>query len=239
MSEKPASPFSDEKTAARILALGFLGRAFYEPPSASFLGDLSAHALLEEWPLPADDPATREGLLRMTGYCRTWRAEFLPDIQLEYQRLFGGPDILAPPWESVWRSEEHLMFEEHTLAVREFYARFGLSLPTRDRQPDDHFGLELLFLGHLESLALRSRREGDPAEADRFIAASLDFLDRHLLCWCFAFLARVYGAAQSDYYRGLARLAEGTLRAAARQWGSGTAAELPRDPEQSGSSSAD
>jgi TorA maturation chaperone TorD len=215
MNAKPSSPPPDELAAARILALGFLGRAFYEPPTAALLGDLSADALLEEWPLPVGDAVTQEGLRRMTDYCRSWCEELLPELRQEHQRLFSGPDIQAPPWESVWRSEEHLMFEAHTLAVRRFYARFGLALPTRDREPDDHFGLELLFLGHLETLALRARREGDSTEARRCIAAAHDFLNRHVLRWAFDFLDRVYSSARSDYYRGLARLAAGTLRAMA------------------------
>jgi len=207
------------QAAARILALAFLGRAFAEPPAAEWVAALLGDALLEEWPLPVEDPATAAGLRLLQTFFGDWHPQRLPDLQAEHQRLLVGPDILAPPWESVWRSEEHLIFEAQTLAVRAFYGRFGLAWPRRQQEPDDHFGLELLFLAHLDSLALPGRSHGDPATVRHLAAAGREFLEQHLLCWGNDFLACVFRRARSDYYRGLARLGEGTLRTVAHHYG--------------------
>ncbi|MBN2431593.1 MAG: molecular chaperone TorD family protein [Acidobacteria bacterium] len=221
------------EAAARVLALGFLGKAFAEPPAGELLMALTRESLLEDWPLPDDNGGTAAGLGLLRGFFRNWRPAQVPDMQAEYQRLFLGPDILAPPWESVWRSEEHLIFEAQTLAVREFYARFGLIFPRRRQEPDDHFGLELLFLAHLDSLALQARDDKAPAVVGRLIAAGREFLNHHLLCWGYDFLACVANRAQSDYFQGLARLGEGTLQTVACHYGAaGPVAQAHNAPPQ-------
>ena len=64
------------------------------------------------------------------------------DLQTDYARLFIGPaKVLTPPWESVYFSEERLVFQEETLQVREWYRRFDLQSVKLHAEPDDHVGL--------------------------------------------------------------------------------------------------
>ena len=132
------------------IAYGFLSKAFYEEPHADLMEALVDGDLFSEWPLSHTEPATAFGLSLMQDFRTQWNRELLPDLRWDYTRLFIGPGhVLAPPWESVYRSRERLLFDQATLDVRQAYARFGLQAPRLNHEPDDHLGLELAFMFHL------------------------------------------------------------------------------------------
>ena len=54
----------------------------------------------------------------------------------DHRRLFLGPErVLACPYESVYLNEEHLTFGSQTLAVREWYSRYGFARRRRVGNP--------------------------------------------------------------------------------------------------------
>jgi len=196
----------------QLLALGFLNKVFYERPDDAFLKIIVAEELFSDWPLTGDHPSTRQGLSIMRQFASDYDAASFTSLNRDYARLFVGPDhLLAPPWESVYLGREHLLFEEETYAVREFYARFGLQTPSLNVEPDDHFALELAFVAHCCTLALEALERGDDEALDRVLTAGHEFLSEHLLRWAPAFLERVIERSQSDFYRGAAYLARGCL----------------------------
>ncbi len=152
------------------------------------------------------------GLRLLRAYCSKWHAGDLAGLRADYARLFVGPDKLqAPPWESVFRSSEHLLFEKYTVQVREMYRRFGLQAPRLNAEPDDHIGLELAFMVHLCSLAIKAIGSGQSARFEECALAMQEFLNDHLMKWAPEFAQRVIEAAETDYYRGVAYLLVGTL----------------------------
>jgi TorA maturation chaperone TorD len=116
-------------------------------------------------------------------------------------------------WESVYLTESHLVFQEQTLQVREWYRRFGLQMERLHREPDDHIGLELSFIAHLASRAVQAIDEVDEASLDSLLQAQREFLSEHLLRWGPAWAKLVKKHAQTDFYRALAHLTHGTLLA--------------------------
>jgi TorA maturation chaperone TorD len=168
--------------------------------------------LFASWMLPADDPFTARGLGILDTFTGQSDADTLTAMQADYAALFVGPAKLkAPPWESVYLSRDHILFERQTAAVRAFYAAYGLQTARLHVEPDDHFGLELLFLAHLFGAALAQDETNDPAERARIMTGVSNFMEAHLLQWAEPFLARVVYHAATDYYRGLAYLAGGML----------------------------
>lgn len=194
------------------LAYGFLSKALYEPPRAEFVRQLFADDLFADWPLSAADQDTQTGLQLLRACGADWNPDALRD---DYAALFVGPPLLAYPWESVYRSEEGIIFDEVTLQVREAYRHFGLQVPRAKREPDDHIGLEMAFMVHLCGLGIAACEQEDMAALDETLGAQRSFLADHLLCWATACLGLVIQHARTDYYRGIAHLAVGTLRAAA------------------------
>ncbi len=133
-------------------------------------------------------------------------------MRRDYARLFVGPNrLLAPPWESVYLSTEHLIFERQTLEVRQQYQRYGIETQHPNVEPDDHIGLELRFVAHLNGLVLFALEKDDSALQIEALAALGRFLSEHLLQWSPEFLGQVKTSANTLYYRGVAQLTLGCL----------------------------
>jgi TorA maturation chaperone TorD len=92
------------------------------------------------------------------------------------------------------------MFERQTLEVRDYYKKAGLEIPRLHKEPDDHIGYELLFASFL------CGQESTSAQ-DTLIL----FLKDHLLQWAHLFARRVWEHSTSDYFKGNALLAIGSL----------------------------
>ncbi len=202
---------------AYALAYGFLNKVFYEAPTTGFIDALLTDDLFTDWPPGSEEEDTEVGLRLLQSFCHTWSDDQLPDLVWDYTRLFVGPGpVLAPPWESVYLSREHLLFDEQTLQVRQMYAQFGLQAPKLNSEPDDHLGLELAFMVHLCSLGLTAAQMGDTEGVQASLRYQRDFLAGHLLRWAPECCKRVMQNANTDFYRGAAHLTLGTLAQAAR-----------------------
>ena len=188
-------------------ACTFLSRLFLAPVDESLITTLRDGPVLTEWPLEVDEDTAR-GLQTL----RAGTKAALDVLLIDHRDLFEGPDhVLACPYESVYLSDEHLTFEEQTLAVRAFYNRFDVEAPSFGKEPDDHIGLELSFISHLCVLGLDAIEASD-ANAETAIIASIgDFLEQHLLRWVDDCLDRVVDHATTDFYRGLGHLTRGTV----------------------------
>jgi len=130
----------------------------------------------------------------------------------EHTRLFIGPARLpAPPWESAYRTEDRLLFQEGTLEVRQVYLRHGMASARMGSEPDDHIGLELGFMYETCRLAAEAAAGGEQARAELILRDQQDFVDEHLLQWAPSFAGDVAKSAQTAYYRGMAHLLAGYL----------------------------
>jgi TorA maturation chaperone TorD len=119
--------------------------------------------------------------------------------------------VLAPPWESVHFSEERLTFQERTLQVRQWYARFGLQCERLHNEPDDHIGLELAFTAHLSSLAAQAIERGDHKALADILDAQRSFLSEHLLTWAAGWCTQVCQESRTGFYRGIALMVRGVV----------------------------
>ena len=130
-------------------------------------------------------------------------------LREDYNRLFVGPGpLLAPPWDSVYRSKERLLFGEHTLAVRAFYQSYGLKAVKQQQEPEDHIALELEFVGWLCQQAANA---SSAEEASGFIEGHKEFLVRHLLEWIPAFNEAVRKGSRTVFYDRLPVLTQAWL----------------------------
>ncbi len=193
----------------------FTSRLLLEPPDLALLDRIGHPGLLDEWPMT--DEKSRQGVrLLLAG-----ATEGAVPLARDHQRLFVGPGrLLAAPYESVYLSRDHLLFEEQTLQVREAYRAFGLVAPALNREPDDHLGLELHFLAEVCLRSLDALDTGDDDRFDATLAAHQSFLTDHVLRWAPAFLDLVTEHARTDFFRGAALLTAGLLDEARTTFGS-------------------
>jgi len=135
------------------------------------------------------------------------------ELKEDYTRLFlGTKKTLAPPWESVYRSAQHLSFQMPALEVRKMYLQTGLAPEKLGIEPDDHLALELAFMIHLlerEGLSLGAKEEEGVWQ---YRAIQQEFLTLHLLQWIPQFARAIEENAATDFYRGAALLLEGFLK---------------------------
>ncbi len=118
----------------------------------------------------------------------------------EYTRLFIGPYKLpCPPWESVYISPKKLMMQDSADQVRRLYAEAGLAINTGDVMPD-HIGVELNFLS-----VLLERTHAAPGNNDEQVKKTEMFLNGHLLKWAPQFTADMENAADTSFFRALAK----------------------------------
>lgn len=131
----------------------------------------------------------------------------------DYRRLFWGPQkVLAPPWESVYRSEDRLVFQAFTVQVRRAYLEAGFSHDGMFTQPDDHIALELEFIGSLWRQVGQAFKAGDLEEAQRRAELKQHFLRQHLGAWVHRFCADIITRAHTEFWHGVAMLTQGVVR---------------------------
>lgn len=199
------------------LAYGFLSKAFYQPPDVDFVTTLFDDDLFSDWPIGTDVDPAQTGIDLLKAFGEQWTADQHRALLDDYNALFVGPNkLLAYPWESVYLSKDGILFDAPTLAVRDFYRRFGLQAPQKTHEPDDHIGLEMAFMVHLCSVGLCMAEQDDQDVLEQIRNAQRDFLSEHLLRWAPAFFQAVIDNTKTDYYRGVAYLGLSTLKAAAQ-----------------------
>ncbi len=201
------------------LLFGLLGKVLYGELDKAWLESVIADDVFGESPLGAEQAEIQHGLELLGRWSAENRngisGEEFKNLKSDQLRLLIGIDrVLAPVWESVYFNENRLVFQQQTLQVREWYARFNLQIERFNREPDDHIGLELNFVAQLASRALQALEE-DSKSFEELLQAQCEFLSDHLLRWGPAWAKLVKQHAETDFYRGIAHLTHGALLAAA------------------------
>ncbi|KAB1197463.1 MULTISPECIES: molecular chaperone [Haloferax] len=126
------------------------------------------------------------------------------DLRAEYTRLFIGPvGPPCPPYESVYRDadapdEFGPVNGPATMAVRRWYAEFGVAPSSDHTDLPDHIATELEFAAHLAEKGLDERLE--------------QFLDEHLRVWAAEFLTLVENETREAFYASLAATTREVIR---------------------------
>jgi putative dimethyl sulfoxide reductase chaperone len=135
--------------------------------------------------------------------------EDVPDLQVEYTRLFVGPfRAPAPPYESLYRGIVGQMMGESTLEVRETYREEGIDLCCEVRDLPDHIIPELEFMAYLSEEETLSWEQSDIEKAMRYLEKQDRFLSDHLTQWLPGFSQAVCKASKEEWYGLLACLTD-------------------------------
>ena len=204
----------------REFIYSLLARLYKASPATQLLETLSANRLLtslveDHEPLAAPEQfSVYSAVQQLQGELDlglTNPADYQKLLRTDFNRLFVGPGHLAaPPWESVYRSRERLVFGEQTLAVRAFYRSFGLESKKRHTEPDDHISLELEFMAWLCKQA--AKPDISTEKLNFYMSGQIRFLSGHILEWAPALCDDISKAAESDFFRGLALLTKHWLK---------------------------
>ena len=217
MTEPPTNLAWQTQLTGEMLLFNLLGRILYEVPAQEWLQPLVDNEVFTEAPFAETQPDVIKGLALLEKWSHAYRQDspsknLFKELQVDYTNLFTGiKQLPLAPWESVYFNDERLVFQEQTMAVRTWYRRYGLEVRKLHQEPDDHIGLELMFVAHLARLALAAREAGHDQEFERVLAAQRDFLSKHLLLWAPLWCEQMLEHARTDFYRGLALVIRGAL----------------------------
>jgi TorA maturation chaperone TorD len=204
-----------ERLLGETLIFSLLGKIIYTQPDRAWLDSLYQDDVFTESPFAMQQPDVVQGLALL----HTWGHQSngindakIEDLAVDNTRLFVGVGkVLAPLWESVYFSEERLIFQESTLDVRNWYRRFGLEPENLHREPDDHIGLEMEFIAYMANLARQALEAGELENCEDLIQAQRQFFSQHLLRFAYQWCLLVIEHAKTDFYRGLAYLVRGSI----------------------------
>lgn len=188
--------------ANRLFLYSLMHKLFGGEPDQELLNILSSDSTCEAYGLLAEEE--NDVMARTCQFLTELREdiqkpEFLDRVKNEYTVLFIGPaKLVAPPWESVYRNKQEMLFQECTLAVREFYRKFNMLPEGYPRIPDDGLALELHFMAKLSQKALTALQEDKLDWLKYYLQGQNIFLANHLLVWIPMFVERM-GGATTDY----------------------------------------
>ena len=204
-------PMTDALAATWTILHQVVGQAAPTPRVVAVLRD---PAMLARWPLvvPGEHP-TREPLRRGLAHLGD-STESQQEIDDDHFLLLRGPGApVVEPWESVHRGRDHVLFDDHTMQVRQWYRRHRLQAPRLNVEPDDHLALELEFAAHLLVQAMETGAFA-VEDADRYRSAHDAFCREHLLAWAPTCFERIVEHARTDFYRGVGWLGVDALQIA-------------------------
>ena len=196
--------------------LYFLSDAYLNVPRADVMETMWSGGLLESWPLDRTHTDAAAGLERMVRFTTDWTPDSMALLEWDYMRLFiGVGKTHAPPFESVYLSEEHILFERETLEVRQWYAKYGLRVPQLHVVPDDHIGYELFFVARLSDRVASLLDSGETEAATAVREDCRRFVETHPHRWVDLFVSRILGHAQTDFYAAIGLMTRSVVQQSA------------------------
>lgn len=179
-------------------AYAFLGNSFLCPMRET--GAFGTKGSFWEGFLIVEDESLRMAVndivLLLENRSSSSENELVAEFSREHAWLFVGPP--APrvyPWESLIVSGGiGPAFGRHALEMRTLLHQAGLTMKTPGSQPEDHVGIELLYLSTLCS------RENPSAED------AVSFMDTHLLRWLNDFREQISSVMPGGYYDSLGKI---------------------------------
>lgn len=143
---------------------------------------------------------------------RILKGEKLDTARWEYNRLFIGPRRpLAPPFESIYRSDKQLQMQKFTFEVREYYEQIGLEVEIGSQFPDDFIGFEFQYLFYISHLIVEALREGRIDEKNEFLVIKKKFLMEHPNQWMYKFCKDIIVESKEEIWMTLAEFIVGVL----------------------------
>lgn len=198
-----------DQIAAAFATLGRLHLMSPDEETLSLMKDL-----LDEWPFEAEGD-TEFGLTELRASFED--KETVVDIRRDHNLLYGvTATAKVPPYESVHRGDDGLVFDEETLQVRAEYRKLGLQAPKLNREPDDHIGLEFNFIAQSALKALDALEAGSETDASRYYGIGVQFMNSHIMEWAPLMLEDAAEQADTRFYRAIMYLSLGALAAYAQ-----------------------
>ncbi len=196
----------------RASLYGFLASSLLEPIQGQHTIVFS-QKFWRDFPLEAANSQMQAGLEQLVN-CSSYLEGFsdqeaIENVMVEYTSLFLGPGLpKAPPCESFYRTSERIFFGSTAFEIKATLYANGLEKMKKNKKPEDHIGLELMFLS-----TLSNKLPGiELSEQVWTLKEQASFIDHHLLSWIHELCrdAKLHGSI--GFYGGIIELIWGILQ---------------------------
>lgn len=205
---------------ARRDLLAFFGLSFYKDPSKEILEGLESVVQgIEAIAGLVPDGGFKEGVGQLRAFLGQVSSSedseaILREAATEYAKLFivatAAPSKESTyPYESLFRGKHRMLMGEPRDEVYKAYWSAGLELKQESNEPEDHIGLELLFLARLADRivdTLSEKKQDWVENVIKDIHTSMDFLKAHPMSFAKNLSGAILKSTQHPFYLGLALL---------------------------------
>lgn len=220
-SESRGESISREEIEAYQVFFEFIGRTLTLFPSRDLFAVLVEQDAFGNLPLEVEDEKFMQGNALLSAWSQSLSGvmseETYRELLVDNTRLFSGyQEMACPPWESFYFNRERMIFQKETSEVRRWYHAYGLQSTKIHHEPDDHIGLELMFIARLLARALEEQRS-DSAAFAATLSDAYRFSTQHPMTWAALWASRVEEQAKTGLYQGIAQIIPPALETLCKQ----------------------
>ena len=196
----------------RCAGYNVLKQIFYVEPTKPLLLSLRDNDVFAGFPFLEDGNLIGIGAKMIRDFFAEYEGkddEMTEKVRWDFTQLFVGPYALpSPPWESVYRSNERLLYQDAAFDVRKDYLKYQFIPKNYPHEADDHIGFELDFMYRLSGAALDQAGSG---QEDKTLSDGRKFLQEHLSQWVPDFSRDIQKNALTAFYQGAAVVLKGFI----------------------------
>jgi putative dimethyl sulfoxide reductase chaperone len=183
------------------MLLYFAGSMIMYEPTEECVVDFLSDGILRKLPLSSSNPRFIQAAAFLREPCID-KDMCRETLVKDFRCLFSSDGLkLAFPHESAY--PEYSLVYGTTSKVSEFYDSYGWKSRTRANVPEDHLGIEILFLTKLVDKYLQFDDDPCCCEMQKEIRR---FIGQHILTWLPEWNRRVLEHAKTLSYRGIGTL---------------------------------
>lgn len=194
--------------ATRYYTYDWLRHMFLKEPSMEIIEELIKMAKNYEY---IEETSIETDLIIYFKSLKDKDLEYLnTELKAEFARLFLGQNkLLAPPFESVYRSPRKRLLGEETMEVRKLYKEMGMEVLDFGSLPDDHIGLELEYMYYLSFKVLDLiEDEGEIKDIINLLEKQQKFIKEHLTMWVPEFCKDIKENTNLLFFKEIAKFTE-------------------------------
>jgi putative dimethyl sulfoxide reductase chaperone len=185
------------------MLLYFAGTMIMFDPSQECIRDFWTNGILKNLPVSSRNPRFIKAASQLRESVDDVNSN-VTGMKEDYLILFTREiNPLAPPFESVYKNSYFQPFDKRTSEVSEFYKSYGWESKFRGRIPDDHLGVELLFL----TLMIEKYLEIDDEICRMEMCNEIQrFIDQHIMWWVPGWNEHLQRHAHTTSFKGIGTL---------------------------------
>lgn len=207
----------DEALKREVLASCTARASFYRFLASVFLHELTDRQIeaIATTRFPHDGSTITQGYELIAEYLKHRDTGTRQQLAVDYAHVFLGAGsydrLTAPPYESVYTSEENLLMQDARDGALAYYRAEYLDLPAENTTPEDHVGYEMQFMATLVERTHEALLSGEDQRFAPLISVQNSFFNEHLAHWLPMFANDIDKHCKTGFYHGIALLVCGLL----------------------------